>query len=282
MLGHKLVQVLDHRFETWLTARSQSAVPANLIGDPRRIRYGIDVTAWETVEGVLNFTRPDVVVNAVGIVKQHPDAIQAIPSIEVNSLFPQRLATWCRRRSVRLIHISTDCVFAGTRGMYSEADPPDALDLYGRSKLLGEVGVPGCLTLRTSMVGRELRSSLGILEWFLSNEGGSVPGYTRAVFSGLPTGVLSILVADLIDNEPSLDGLYHVSTSPISKYQLLELFREAFGAKVDIVPADEPRIDRSLDSSAFRALTGFSTPSWPELVEAIASDPTPYEKWRAG
>lgn len=281
MLGHKLWQVLRERFDTWVTVRSGYPAYARYdLFDPEHTVGGVDVFDFDTVMRAVATVHPEVVVNAVGIIKQLPTAKDPIVSLTVNSLFPHRLAVLCQAAGARLIHISTDCVFSGRKGMYTEDDAPDAEDLYGRSKLLGEVSSPCCLTLRTSIIGRELESANGLVEWFLSNQGGRVQGYTNAIYTGFPTLVLAQIIADVIERHPDLSGLYHVSSEPISKYELLCLLHDAYRVSTEIEPFSDVRIDRSLDSSRFRTATGFTPLPWPDMVRAMATDPTPYETWR--
>jgi len=189
MLGHKLWQTFTSRFDTYTTFRgSVDDYGALGLFDPIRSFGGVSVQDFASVERVLAENRPEVVVNCIGVVKQDAAAKDPLISIEVNSLFPHRLARACAEIGSRLIHLSTDCVFSGQRGNYSVSDPADATDLYGRTKLLGEVNAGHCLTLRTSMIGRELCGSHGLVEWFLSQQGKVVRGYKKAVFSGFTTG----------------------------------------------------------------------------------------------
>jgi dTDP-4-dehydrorhamnose reductase len=178
----------------------------------------------------------------------------------------------------RFITIGTDCVFLGNRGNYREADVPDALDLYGRSKQYGEVVGRNCLTLRTSIVGRELGTSHSLVDWFLS-QSESVRGYSRAIFSGFPTIVFADIVADIIANHSTLSGLFHVSSEPIAKYDLLKLIKERTSFEIEIKEDREFAIDRSLDSSRFRDATGFAPLPWTEMVDRMFADPTPYDKF---
>jgi dTDP-4-dehydrorhamnose reductase len=178
-----------------------------------------------------------------------------------------------------MIHISTDCVFAGTRGHYSEDDLADASDLYGRSKLLGEV-TETALTIRTSIAGRELRTSNGLVEWFLSNRGGSVRGFTSAIFSGVTTAMLARILAAVLEQHSDMHGLYHVAGAPISKYDLLMMLNAAMGAGVMIEADDSFVIDRSLDATRFQAATGLQPPEWPEMIAALAAEAPRYERWR--
>ena len=272
MLGHKLVQVLPARFETFATVRelTPSLQQANRNG--ATLVSGVSADAFDSIVAVVQRIRPTAVVNCIGIIKQKPEAKDPITSIRINSLLPHELAQLCEGIGARLVHISTDCVFSGTRGNYNERDIADPIDLYGHSKLLGEVVDHGAITLRTSIIGRELGTRNGLLEWFLANRGGNVDGYPRAVFSGLPTFVLAELIAEILDKHTSLSGLVHVSADPINKLDLLKLFDEAFETRTKIARNEDVVIDRSLDSSRFRAQTGFTPLPWSALVARMASD----------
>lgn len=268
MLGHVLLSDLSARsgLEVRGTVRSIEGLdrwfPPDLLG---RIRDGVDAERFDTVLRALEAVRPDVVVNCIGVVKQRPAAKDPVISISVNSLFPHLLARACSKAGARLVHVSTDCIFSGGKGNYRESDPPDAADLYGRSKLLGEVDAAGCVTLRTSLIGHELAGRHGLVEWFLSQEG-AVKGFARAVFSGVPTVEMARIVAERIIPDDRLSGLYHVSSEPISKYDLLRLVAKEYGKRIGIGRDEEFACDRSLDSSRFREATGYRPPPWPELV----------------
>jgi dTDP-4-dehydrorhamnose reductase len=215
-LGHRLCLDWAERFECWGTVRAPVEDPVAELLAPARLIAGISAEDPDTLRSALETARPDVVVNCVGAVKQAEAGQQPIPAIRINSLFPHELAAACRESSARMIHVSTDCVFSGERGRYSEQDVPDAADLYGRSKLLGEISGEGLLTLRTSLIGRELRSSLGLLEWLISNRGGSVKGFSRAVFSGLTTIALASEIGVVIEEHPGLEGIWHLASSALS------------------------------------------------------------------
>ena len=281
MLGHKLWQRCRDRFDTWATVRSayQDYERFGLF-DPERLVTDLDITDFDRMAQALAAIRPQVVVNCIGIVKQRPAAQDPIAALTVNALFPHRLARLCQAAGCRLVHLSTDCVFSGKKGMYTETDPSDAQDLYGRTKLLGEVDGPGCLTLRSSMVGRELRATNGLVEWFLSNQKAKVRGFTHVVFSGFTTLAMAGIIADIIEQRPELSGVYHVSSEPLSKYDLLCLLRHAFEADIEIEPYAHVRENRSLDGSRFRAETGFRPVPWPEMILQMAHDNTPYNQWR--
>ena len=128
--------------------------------------------------------------------------------------------------------------------------------------------MPHAVTLRTSIIGHELGSAHGLVGWFLS-QSGPVRGYTKAIFSGLPTVELAAVIRDRILAAPSLRGLYHVAGAPIAKYELLRLVASAYGKSTEIVPDDRVAIDRSLDGSRFSEATGYTAPPWPELVRRM-------------
>jgi dTDP-4-dehydrorhamnose reductase len=279
MLGHKLYQTCATRFDTVGTVRSSSS-PVRELDVDARIVDEIAATNLSGIEAILADVRPDAVINCIGVVKQDAAAKDPVASIEVNALLPHKLARRCAAVGARLIHLSTDCVFSGRKGRYTETDFADAEDLYGRTKLLGEAAGDGCLTIRTSMIGRELVGQHGLLEWFLSKDGGRVRGFRRAVFSGLTTSVLSELICDIVDDHPRLSGVWHVAAEPINKYDLLYLFRSAYGLSVEIEPDEAMVCDRSLDGSRFRAATGFVAPPWETMIESMAADPTPYAELR--
>lgn len=278
MLGHKLMQTLGARFFVVGAIRapgSEAQIPAVLCG--MRLSYGVDVRRIETVIRAIEDVRPTVVVNSVGVVKQLRAAHDPVLSITVNSLFPHQLAEYCRNAGCRLIHFSTDCVFSGRKGKYTEDDLPDPVDLYGRSKLLGDVAAPGCLTLRTSIIGRELRNRQSLVEWFIRQRGGEVHGYQRAIYSGLTTQVMARVVGDLIEFHPDLEGLWHVSADPIDKFSLLHLLNVHLKLGVHIKPQTTFCSDRSLDSTRFREAVGFRPPSWAEMIEQLAQEAGLYE-----
>jgi len=229
---------------------------------------GIDVRCVERITEVFGHWRPESVVNAVGIVKQRPTAQEVLPSLEINALFPHKLAVLCRAVGIRMIHLSTDCVFAGKKGNYREEDPSDAEDLYGKTKYLGEVQDSPCLTIRTSIIGKELWRKQGLLEWFLAQRG-KVNGFTNAIFSGFTTLELSRIIERILLDHKCGSGLYHVSSEPISKHDLLVLIRDKMKLEVKVTPSENPRCDRSLDSTKFRRAFNYTPPSWEQMIEEL-------------
>ena len=235
-----------------------------------RLLINVELSDYKTLQAIFDRVSPDVVVNCAGLTKHVAAGNSPITAITLNSLLPHQLADFCAEANARLIHISTDCVFSGKLGNYTEDDQPDSGDIYGRSKALGEVHYPHAITLRASTIGHELQTSQGLLDWFLSQQG-SCKGYTRAIFSGLPTVVFARVIRDIVIPRPELSGLYHVAGKPIAKYDLLRLIADVYEKSVEIIPDDSLVIDRSLNASRILAATGYQTPDWPELVRIMHS-----------
>lgn len=281
MLGHKVCQAFAGHERFGLVRRPAADYDryrpvfagVELVG-------GIDVLDGEALAATLRRLAPEAIVNCVGLVKQHEAAEDPCLAVSLNALLPHRLARLAAGLSARLVHVSTDCVFDGSRGGYRESDRSDAADLYGRSKALGETTPrqTAAVTLRTSFIGRELgRSSHGLLEWLLGSDGGAVDGYVRSIYSGLTARELASVVRRVVERHPELCGVYQVGGPAISKYDLLRLVVETYGLEVEIRPSDEPVVDRSLITDAFERATGYSAPSWREMILDTFRDPTPYD-----
>lgn len=280
MLGHKLVQCWMNRFEVWTTIKGRVDDYGKYgIFNKQRTLDSVDAENFQTVENAVEKIKPQVVFNAVGVIKQLPTSKNVVKTLNINSIFPHRLAEITEKIGAKLINISTDCVFDGQKGNYTEEDISNATDVYGKSKNLGEVVEGNCLTLRTSIIGRELKTLHSLVEWFLSQRGEKVKGFVNAIYSGFPTIVLADIIADLIENHHNLRGLYHVSAEPINKYELLKLINGAYRTEIEIEPFEDFRIDRSLDSAKFREATGFQPIGWSEMIQKMADDPTPYDEW---
>ncbi len=281
MLGHKLYQTVKDPIDAWVTVRSNPQSLAKFsFFCPDRVIGGIEATDMASVRKAIEQVHPDVVVNCIGIVKQQPLGNDPFACLTINSLLPHQLAKLCAEYNARLIHVSTDCVFDGKKGSYKETDLTNADDLYGRSKALGETSATNAITIRTSIIGRELNSEFGLVDWFLTQRDGSAKGFTHALFSGLTTQELSRVIQDVALNHKDLSGIHQVSTAPIDKFTLINLLNDAFKTGVTITPSDELKIDRTLDSTNFRNRTGYEPTTWPEMIREIASDSTPYHLWR--
>jgi dTDP-4-dehydrorhamnose reductase len=273
MLGHRLLRHFTPRHETRVTLHRRIEDYSRFGLFDRRNAYDeTDVRDSERVASILSDFRPDAVINAAGIVKQRPEAHELAISNEVNAVFPQRLALLCRASAAQLVHVSTDCVFSGQKGNYVESDRPDPVDLYGETKLHGEVDAPGAITLRTSMIGRELARKSGLVEWFLLQKGNTIKGYRSAVFSGFTTSEFARVAEMLISRCSGAHGLYHASSAPISKFDLLTGLNRRLKLGVTIVPDDAVVCDRSLDSTRFRKAFGYSPPTWDFMLDELATE----------
>lgn len=270
MIGSTVMRVLSENRDWEVFGSVRDAGVKRFFSAPigERLIAGVDVEQADCIVKVLDQIRPDVVINCAGLTKHKPEAEDPLISIPINTLMPHRLAGLCKLAGARLIHVSTDCVFSGEKGSYVEDDFADARDVYGKSKALGEVLYPHTITLRTSTIGHELQSKYGLLDWFLSQQG-RCKGYTRAVFSGLPTVVFAQVVRDVVIPHAELSGLYHVAAKPVNKFDLLKLIAEVYGKSIDIVPDDKLVIDRSLVAKRFQSATGYIAPEWPKLIELM-------------
>lgn len=272
MLGHQLFKHLRQHHEVRVTLRQElNAYIEFGLFDSKNAYTGIDVRSMERLVEVFAEFRPQVVVNGVGIVKQRPSAKDSIPSLEINALLPHRLSILCKAAGARLIHISTDCVFAGHKGNYGENDLSDAEDLYGKSKFLGEVYDSHCLTLRTSIIGKELSRKKSLMEWFLA-QSGSVKGFKNAIFSGFTTIEMSRIIEKMLVQHPEAFGLYHVSSDPVNKFDLLTLIKEKMNHDhdIEIIPDGTFHCDRSLDSTLFRKEFNYTPPTWEAMIEELS------------
>jgi dTDP-4-dehydrorhamnose reductase len=270
MLGHRLLADLAPRHEVKVTLRQDmAAYDAHGLFNASNTYDDVEVHSTDRLLEVVADFQPNVIINAVGIVKQRSIASESIPSLEINALLPHRLALIAASAGARLVHFSTDCVFSGREGNYSESHRPDPEDLYGYTKLLGELDAPHCVTLRTSLIGHELLRKKSLVDWFLAQRG-TIRGFTRAIFSGFTTIEMSRIVEMIITKDRDLHGVWHVASEPIDKYSLLNLVKKYYGVATEIVPDDAFRCDRSLDSSRFRERLGYRPPPWEAMVEEMS------------
>jgi len=269
MIGSTMVRVLSERNDWHVagTVRSDTARPLFPAPIAEKLISGVELANGDNLPRLFRDAKPDVVVNCAGLTKHLPAGNDPLPALTMNAMLPHRLAELCGISGARLIHVSTDCVFSGRTGNYSETDPPDATDIYGKTKHLGEVAGPNLVTLRTSTIGHEFGTRHGLLEWFLAQT--ECRGYRRAIFSGLPTAVFASVVRDLVIPDGGLSGLYHVGARPIDKDSLLRLIAKTYGKNTVITPDDGVAIDRSLNAERFATATGYRPPEWPELIETM-------------
>jgi dTDP-4-dehydrorhamnose reductase len=270
MIGSAMFRALgaEKEWQVWGTLRAVDAKRFFTADQSNNLVDGVDVEKYDDLVRIFARVRPDVVVNCIGLTKHHKKAEDPQLALPLNAQLPHRMADLCAVAGARLIHVSTDCVFSGTKGNYAETDAPDAVDVYGKSKHLGEVDYPHAVTLRTSTIGHELQSAYGLLEWFLAQQA-SCKGFNRAIFSGLPNTEFARVVRDVVIPRPDLHGLYHLGADPIGKFELLKLIATVYGKEIDIVRDDEFRIDRSINSLRFNQATGYRAPDWPTLIQTM-------------
>ena len=270
MIGNTVLRVLNEQYDwcTFGTIRNYDVKRFFSASVVERLFVCDDIKNTDNLMRIFDQIRPSIVINCTGLTKHKPDAENPLAAIPINALIPHRLADLCKLIGARLIHISTDCVFSGEKGGYIEDDSPDATDIYGKSKALGEVISRHAITLRTSTIGHELQSKHGLLNWFLS-QNRQCKGYSHAIFSGLPTVVFAKIVRDIVIPRPDLFGLYHVGAKPINKFQLLMLIANIYGKDIDIIEDTSFVIDRSLDSTRFQIATGYVAPEWHELINLM-------------
>lgn len=269
MLGHKLLQVLQTNHEVQATCRnlSEELKQFELFNN---VLEGYEATNLEAIEKLIDQNKYDVVINCIGIIKQQKAAYDAIPSIEINSLFPHKINKICNEAGAKFIHISTDCVFSGNKGSYTELDEPDAKDLYGKSKEMGEIKEAG-LTIRTSIIGHEISSQLSLVNWFLSQEG-TINGYRKAIYTGMPTVHLAKVIQEIIEHHPNLTGVNQVSAEPINKFDLLKIIATYYRKNITINPFDDFINDKSLIGTKFHEQTKICIPSWNDLIKEMHED----------
>lgn len=270
MLGHQFLDSWHNRYEVKVTLHGRRSDYGTNLFTPANSYEDIDVRSMSGLETVIRQFRPDAVVNAIGVTKQRADDTSVIPAIEINALFPHRLAELCGSNGIRMVHMSTDCIFSGRTGFYDEQAISDAEDLYGRSKFLGEVNQAHVVTLRKSTIGLELGGAHGLVEWFLAQQG-TIRGFSKAIYSGLVSTELARVIERLLVDFPDMSGIWNVASEPISKYDLLMQLSERLGRRdIVIEPYDDFACDRSLNGAAFCRETGYIAPSWAQMLDELA------------
>ena len=270
MVGHSLYNTLKNDYEIFVTLRQKSSYLEEYFTEAKRVIY-FEAENIFSLSDALNDLKPEVIINSIGITKQMTGS-RVSESIFVNSVFPHQLLDFCQHRGIRLITLSSDCVFSGIKGNYNELDEPDARDLYGKTKILGELDAEGSLTFRKSTIGIELKEKHGLIEWWLS-ETGKINGYKKAIYSGIITSELGNVISLAIKEYPELSGIWHISSKPISKYDLLlKLGSKINRRDVELQPDVDFICDRSLDSSSFYELTNYEPPSWDEMLDTLAQE----------
>jgi dTDP-4-dehydrorhamnose reductase len=270
MIGSAMVRVLSENksLEVFGSLRAENAKQFFTPLVAEKLFSGFDMDNHDSLVRIFSLVQPQLVINCIGLTKHHKESEDPALALPINALLPHRIANLCSVARARFIHISTDCVFSGLKGSYNEDDPADAFDVYGKSKFLGEVNYPHAVTLRTSTIGHEFHSKHGLLEWFLSQQR-RCKGFSRAIFSGLPSTVFAQVVRDVVLQRPDLTGLYHVGAAAVNKFELLSQIAKVYGKKIEISHDETFMIDRSLDCGRFSQATGYVAPAWPELIQSM-------------
>lgn len=278
MIGHQMWMMAQKYYNAFAFIRKSKSHYDNWnLFNSKNVIDGVNVTDFSLVESKLIKIKPDVVINCTGITIRKKEIQDLNYTLNVNSLFPQKLAKWCQNQGVRLIHFSTDCVFSGKKGYYAESDIPDATDHYGTTKFLGEVIGDKILTLRIPVIGRELEGKTELLEWVLRQKNQKIKGYSRALYSGMTVHQASKEIYKLIESTTILGGLYHISTPPISKYDLIHKINQIYKLNIQIDKEDTHITNKVLISEKYQQITGFSAPSWEIMLEeALAENDLTY------
>ncbi len=279
MLGHKVFRTFtDAGVDTWGTLRQGKQnykkwpflQSAKVVGD-------VDVTTSQ-LQTILNEIKPQFVINCVGLTIRKENSSDERANIKLNALLPHEIEFWCRNNNAKLLHYSTDHVFNGQKGDYTEESPKDAADVYGQSKSLGEVNHSEfALTLRSSIIGRELDRKTELLEWFLAHRGKSAKGYTRSIYSGVTTNYLAELSLRIVKEQPKLSGLLQPTSVPISKFELLKKINATFRLGIELQADDKVVVNNTLLANKFNAVTGWTVPAWDQLVDDLARDSVFYD-----
>lgn len=279
LIGNRLTRQLRQNADVYASTRTSLVEMPMLenILEPNKWIFGLDATDFQFLESEIKRLKPDVIVNCLGVVKHQINPKNAEATILLNSVLPWRLSGIAEKYDFKLIHLSTDCVFSGETGNYKESSSPDAVDLYGRSKILGELNNAHVLTIRTSFVGREIKTFANLFEWVQRCQTTRITGYKRAIYSGLTTQAISEVIEKLIFDFSALTGLWHVSSEPISKYDLICMLNNSLNLKLDIESSEEFFCDRSLDSTAFASKTSLAIPNWITMVERYVLEQEWYE-----
>ncbi len=273
MLGHRAYLELKKHWpkSTYATIRKARSHYTSFNLFQENVFDRFDVSDWPKTERFLDELRPDVIVNAIGITIRKEEIKDLNRALETNSLFPHRLLKWAQRNDSKVIHFSTDCVFSGEEGSYTESSNPSATDTYGRTKFLGEITDYHGLTLRFSAIGREIESHTELLEWFLSQKG-QVKGFSKAIYSGVTTKVIAEELVKIIKLHPELHGIFQLSSSPISKYDLLCLIKKKYNLLTEILPYEGYVSDKSLVCEKYKRLTGYEVSTWEEMISSLVED----------
>jgi dTDP-4-dehydrorhamnose reductase len=275
MIGHKMYQMISKvHMDTWVTLRNDitTYIYSNIYNNEKVIG-NIDLSDFKKLLHTLNEIKPDIILNACGItIRRGVEEVKS-NTILINSVLPHILNEWVSLNNKRLIHFSTDCVFSGKKGDYLDTDIKDAYDLYGSTKSLGEiVDSKFAITLRGSMIGRELENKTELFEWFLQQSNNKIKGFSEVIYAGITTVKMAEIVLRLINFYPNLSGIYNISSKPISKYDLLKMCNEHFEINSIIEMDNSYKSNKNLISDKFFIEIGIEKPNWIDLIRQLKDD----------
>jgi len=271
MLGHTLFSKLslNRDLDVYGTIRNNQSI--KWFHNKDKIYTNVYAGDINIFSFILKNLEPEYVINCIGVHRQSDAIKNPIISIKINSLVPHLFAEECEKLGCKFIHFSTDYVFNGKKGMYVEKDIPNPEEIYGKSKLLGEISnKKNSLTIRSSIIGHELGTSLSLVEWFL-NQKNKVNGHKNFY----TTSITTIEMANIIENYVfynNLNGIMHISSEPINKFDILTKISNIYNKPIEIIPDENFICNSTLDSSLFKKLTGYSAPSWDIMLNNMYKD----------
>ena len=273
MIGSELLRSLklfNKNLEVKATLRNKlNHYDIYLIYNNKDCFFKINVFEIDNIKDLIKLYKPNVIINCVGVTKQKINDFSLDKVKYINSNFPHKLYKLCNKESIRLIHLSTDCVFSGNRGEYKFNDIADAKDIYGQTKKEGEIIHDNSLTIRKSTIGYEMNKPHGLLEWFLCQKN-DVLGFKNAIFTGVSTIELSKFISHIICKHQELSGLLHLRGPKIDKYSLLKKIKYFFNLDHINLKVDEKYIcDRSLNEDRLLSKLNYSIPCWDTMIKDL-------------
>lgn len=268
MLGSTIIRYLSKNSNFYLYGVSRSKL--NMIGKTYNKNIIIKDLNRKSIELIIRKTKPEFIINCIGLINHKISKNNIEEAIYLNSMLPHILANECIKFNITLIHFSTDCVFNGSKGNYKETDYSDCYDFYGKTKFIGEPNNNKTIVIRTSIIGHELNSKFGLLEWFL-NKKQFVKGYKNFFFSGFPTVEIAEILHNYILKKKTIkSGLYHLGSRKISKFNLLKIIKKIYNKKDIVVnPCYKPIVNKTLNSEYFKKKTNYSCPPWKDLIKKM-------------
>ena len=269
MIGHKIAQSLSKEHTIIGSSRKNIKSEDLGINDCELITH--DFLKDDILE-ILDKINPEIIVNCAGITIRRGINDNYDNTILLNSNLPHIIDDWTERNQSKLIHFSSDCVFSGKKGNYLDESIPDATDLYGLSKSRGEVKSKNTLTIRCSIIGREIFNHTELFEWIYSMRGKQIKGYNNVLYSGVTSIWMGRVLKKILKYHTELSGIYNISSEPITKYSLLNLINEHFKLGIEISRDNKIKSNKVLISKKFTEITDINPPNWDDLMTELKED----------